>query len=63
VGYVQVKRTKDMCDVKAKVVPEHRIHTKLYNVRVKINETDNIIIESACEDCAASEGLFYEKLL
>lgn len=56
VGYVQVCREGTECKVKARVVPEHRVNNKPYTVVCKINEVDDVIIDSICEDCAAAAG-------
>ncbi|KAJ8713708.1 hypothetical protein PYW07_014078 [Mythimna separata] len=56
VGYVKVSRTGSECTVTAKIVPEHRISKKLYTVKCNIDEHNDVIIDSVCEDCAASAG-------
>ncbi|CAH0599465.1 unnamed protein product [Chrysodeixis includens] len=56
VGYVKVGRTGSKCTVTAKIVPEHRISKKLYTVTCNIDEHNDVIIDSVCEDCAASGG-------
>lgn len=56
VSYVQLKRDGNICTIRAKITPEHKIHKKPYNVEVKINEEDEKILSSACTDCAASSG-------
>ncbi|XP_046743008.1 uncharacterized protein LOC124409445 [Diprion similis] len=56
IGYVQVLREKGMCTVEAKICPEHRIRNKNYTVRVVINEKDNTVMSTICDDCATSMG-------
>ncbi|CAH1640539.1 unnamed protein product [Spodoptera littoralis] len=56
VGYVQVSRTGSNCVVKARIVPEHRISDKLYTVLCQIDEMNDVIVDSVCQDCAASAG-------
>ena len=56
VGYVKVKRTGSECTVQAKIVPEHRISKKLYTVTSNIDEHNDVVVDSVCEDCAASAG-------
>lgn len=56
VGYVQVKRTGDICTVKARLTPEHRIRTKAYAVILICNEALEVIHSCKCEDCPASQG-------
>ncbi|KAJ8678419.1 hypothetical protein QAD02_014206 [Eretmocerus hayati] len=55
VGYVQLKRTGDTCTVEARICPEHKTNSKNYNVKVIIDEVDEKIEVSQCEDCAASQ--------
>lgn len=56
VGYVQLKRTGNICTVKGKITPEHRVHNKPYNVTVQIDENEEKIMSSECHDCTASHG-------
>lgn len=56
IGYVQVKREKDICAVKAKITPEHNVRQKCYNVTATCNETEEHILSVQCEDCAAHLG-------
>ncbi|KAG5868650.1 hypothetical protein JTB14_031710 [Gonioctena quinquepunctata] len=55
-GYVQVRRHSKKCIVKAKVSPEHKVHSKGYNVFVEIDEEGEMVLHCQCLDCAASEG-------
>ncbi|KAJ8978086.1 hypothetical protein NQ317_004620 [Molorchus minor] len=56
VGYVQLKREGDVCTVKGKLTPEHKIHKKGYNVCAVINEKEQEVISCTCLGCPASEG-------
>ncbi|KAF5308208.1 hypothetical protein FQR65_LT06388 [Abscondita terminalis] len=58
VSYVQVKREGDICTVKAKMCPEHKIRSKNYNVILTINEDEDKLLHVTCIDCAASLGPF-----
>ncbi|CAH1106847.1 unnamed protein product [Psylliodes chrysocephalus] len=56
VGYVQLKRTNNICYLKARVTPEHKIKAKNYQVSCVINELEKKVVEVNCHDCPASEG-------
>nr|CAI5849255.1 unnamed protein product [Callosobruchus analis] len=56
IGYVQVKRQNDICIVKARITPEHKVKSKPYHCSFKCDEREEKIIEVKCEDCAAREG-------
>ncbi|XP_039302545.1 uncharacterized protein LOC105203324 [Solenopsis invicta] len=56
VGYVQVKREGDLCIVKCRVCPEHRVRSKAYSTTLIINEATEKIIDVQCHDCAAATG-------
>ncbi|CAB3257902.1 unnamed protein product [Arctia plantaginis] len=56
IGYVQVKREKDVCIVRGRITPEHNVHQKCYNVTATCNETEGHILSVQCEDCAAHLG-------
>ena len=56
VGCVEVKRENNICIVKCKICPEHRIRLKNYTVVMEVNEAEERIIKAQCLDCAASEG-------
>lgn len=56
IGYVQLSREGEICNVFSKVTPEHKINAKNYVVSCKINEKEHNILEVMCQDCAASEG-------
>ena len=57
VGYVQVKRDEDMCILKCKICPEHKVRAKYYNVIMNIDEKHNNITKLFCEDCVAATGI------
>ncbi|XP_063384865.1 uncharacterized protein LOC134670972 [Cydia fagiglandana] len=56
VGYVEIKRKKDICFVQCRITPEHKVHNKMYQVSAEVNETEEKIVNVICHDCAASEG-------
>ncbi|XP_024891954.1 uncharacterized protein LOC112468648, partial [Temnothorax curvispinosus] len=56
VGYVQLKRDGNICNVQEKVCLEHLVNSKAYVVKMLVDESDEKVIEIQCQDCAASEG-------
>ncbi|XP_046971064.1 uncharacterized protein LOC124538106 [Vanessa cardui] len=56
VSYVQVKREGKLCTVKCKICPEHKIHAKLYNCTLILDEEEENVLSVRCEDCVASQG-------
>lgn len=56
VSYVQLKRDGNLCIVKAKICPEHKIHAKLYGVTLIVDEVDEAVKTIECHDCVASQG-------
>lgn len=56
VGYVQIKRDLNVCTVKCRVCPEHKVRSKPYAVTVIVDEKNGAVISSKCHDCAASAG-------
>ncbi|GBP40856.1 hypothetical protein EVAR_88917_1 [Eumeta japonica] len=56
VGYVQLKRECNICTVKCRVCPEHKVRSKPYTVTIIVDEKNSVIISSQCHDCAASAG-------
>ncbi|XP_076664263.1 uncharacterized protein LOC143375179 [Andrena cerasifolii] len=56
IGYVCVKRTDNICVVKGRICPEHRVRNKDYTVFLTVDETEGKIENVECLDCAASEG-------
>lgn len=55
-GYVQLKREMNICTVKCRVCPEHKVRATPYKVTVIVDEKDCTVISSECHDCAASAG-------
>ncbi|KYQ50568.1 hypothetical protein ALC60_10345, partial [Trachymyrmex zeteki] len=55
VGYVEVKREGNFCQVRGKICPEHRVNNKPYSVSMLVNEEIDKVEYVRCEDCAASE--------
>ncbi|KYN12328.1 hypothetical protein ALC57_15499, partial [Trachymyrmex cornetzi] len=53
IGYVQLKREGDLCIVKCRVCPEHKVRSKSYSTTLIINEATEKIIDVQCHDCAA----------
>ncbi|XP_060802684.1 uncharacterized protein LOC132902276, partial [Amyelois transitella] len=56
IGYVQLHREADMCTIKCKVCPEHKVRSKSYAATMVVNEKEAKIISVQCHDCAASTG-------
>ncbi|XP_046398247.1 uncharacterized protein LOC124165054 [Ischnura elegans] len=56
VGYVQVKRCGNICFVRARVTPEHKVRSKCYIVVVEVDEEISIINNAKCLDCKAAKG-------
>lgn len=56
IGYVQVKREHNICIIKARVTPEHKVRSKPYHCTFECDEKEEIITGVNCEDCAAREG-------
>ncbi|GBP65774.1 hypothetical protein EVAR_30832_1 [Eumeta japonica] len=56
VSYVQLKREGDICIVKCKVCPEHKVHAKLYSVTLIMDEQEEAVKSIECHDCVASQG-------
>ena len=56
IGYVQVKRERDICRVTARITPEHRVHATTYVVEVVIKTSNNRITGATCNGCAGSKG-------
>ncbi|GBL87998.1 hypothetical protein AVEN_133670-1 [Araneus ventricosus] len=53
IGYVQVKRDGDLCTVKGRIMPEHRVRKKAHSVVLVCNESEDVILSVKC---AASQG-------
>lgn len=58
IGYVQLKRERDIYIVKAEICPEQRVRNKNYHETVTLNESEETIISAICKDCVASLGMF-----
>ncbi|KAK3877365.1 hypothetical protein Pcinc_017920 [Petrolisthes cinctipes] len=56
VGYVQLQRKDGMCEITARITPEHRVTTKPYRVVAVINKKEEEILEVKCQDSAAAQG-------
>ncbi|CAH2094797.1 unnamed protein product [Euphydryas editha] len=56
IGFVQLRRESDICTVKCRVCPEHKVRSKPYTVTFIVDEKNSIVISSQCHDCAASAG-------
>lgn len=56
IGYVQLQRKDGVCEIAARITPEHRVTSKPYSVVAIINEPEEEIIDVKCQDCAAAEG-------
>ncbi|XP_043484808.1 uncharacterized protein LOC122512804 [Leptopilina heterotoma] len=56
IGYVSVKRQNNLCTVKGRICPEHRVRQKAYQVLMEVDEEEEKIKTLKCLDCAASEG-------
>ncbi|CAH2098027.1 unnamed protein product [Euphydryas editha] len=56
IGFVQLRRESDICTVKCRVCPEHKVRSKPYTVTLIVDEKNSIVISSQCHDCAASAG-------
>ncbi|KAK9885166.1 hypothetical protein WA026_010676, partial [Henosepilachna vigintioctopunctata] len=56
VSYVQLKREGNLCIVKCKVCPEHKVHAKLYGVTLIVDEQEEVVKSIECNDCVASQG-------
>ncbi|CAG9788303.1 unnamed protein product [Diatraea saccharalis] len=56
ISYVQVKREGNLCIVKGKICPEHKVHAKLYGVTLVIDEQEEAVKLIECHDCVASQG-------
>ncbi|XP_053622229.1 uncharacterized protein LOC128681925 [Plodia interpunctella] len=56
IGFVEIKCEGNLCTVKCRVTPEHKIKGKLYPVTAVIDENSEKILKLECTDCAASAG-------
>ncbi|KAL0861405.1 hypothetical protein ABMA27_008949 [Loxostege sticticalis] len=56
ISYVQLKRDGNLCMVKSKICPEHKVHGKLYGVTLVVDEVNETVVSVECHDCVASQG-------
>ncbi|CAG4963207.1 unnamed protein product [Colias eurytheme] len=56
ISYVQLNRERNLCTVKCKICPEHKVHSKLYAVTLIIDEEEEKIVSIECHDCVAAQG-------
>ncbi|RVE51656.1 hypothetical protein evm_003628 [Chilo suppressalis] len=56
IGYVQIKREANICTLKARITPEHKVRKTPYHVTLIYDEKESIIENVQCHDCAASAG-------
>ncbi|XP_060808563.1 uncharacterized protein LOC132903725 [Amyelois transitella] len=56
ISYVQLKREGNICMVKCKICPEHKVHAKLYAVTLMVDENEEKVVSIQCHDCVAAQG-------
>ncbi|XP_063931824.1 uncharacterized protein LOC135143813 [Zophobas morio] len=56
VAYIQLRREGNICTVKGKIIPEHKVRGKYYNVCAIIDEVNEVVVSCECSTCTASEG-------
>lgn len=56
IGYAQIRRDNNICSMKARICPEHKINESGYRVSLDVDEEADIIIDVNCEDCPAAKG-------
>ena len=56
IGYVQVKQEGELCSIKCRICPEHKVRDKNYTVTAKIDEKEDRVLDLQCHDCAAAAG-------
>lgn len=56
ISYVQLKREGNICTVKCKICPEHKVHAKQYAVTLMVDEDEEKVISIECHDCIAAQG-------
>ncbi|XP_045454482.1 uncharacterized protein LOC123663880 [Melitaea cinxia] len=56
IGYVQLKRKANLCVIKCKICPEHKVRQQPYSVSMVIDEKEGIVQSVQCADCPASKG-------
>lgn len=55
---MQIKREGNICTVKGKICPEHKVRGKSYSQTITLDEQAEKVISCVCHDCAASSGIF-----
>lgn len=55
IRYVQIKRFNNMCTLKSKVTPEHKVQNKSYNVILEIDKSEERVILCKCLHFAVSK--------
>ncbi|RVE48496.1 hypothetical protein evm_006807 [Chilo suppressalis] len=56
IGYVQLRRDSDLCTIKCRVGPEHKVRSKSYAATMIVDEKEDKVVSVQCHDCAASTG-------
>ncbi|CAH2015489.1 unnamed protein product [Acanthoscelides obtectus] len=56
IGYVQSKRERVLCIVKARITPEHRVKSNPCHCSFECDEKEETVIKLECSGCAAQEG-------
>lgn len=53
---MQLLQRDGLCEIAARITPEHRVSTKPYSVVATINELEEEILNVHCQDCTAAQG-------
>ena len=56
ISYVQVQNNRNICTVKCKICPEHKVRAKLYSVTLTVDKDEEKVISVQCHDCVAAQG-------
>ncbi|KAL3281221.1 hypothetical protein HHI36_004435 [Cryptolaemus montrouzieri] len=56
INYVQLKREENICTVKCKICPEHKVHAKLYADTLIVDEYEEKVTSIQCHDRVAAQG-------
>lgn len=59
IGWVQVRDTNELCEVRAQITPEHRVTSSSYSIHCIIDEKEELIKEAKCDGCRAQNGKFF----
>lgn len=51
-----MKQEGNICTVKCKICPEHKVHAKLYAVTLIVDVDEEKVISIECHDCVAAQG-------